>query len=126
AQLEGQPLLTRQGYLRLPPNDPRLHYPYPYTPFLALAWAPFTAFSPLAGMALWDLLNIAALLFGLWVLIADLPMPAVLRPLLALGVLTSLPWVVNLEQGQSTGMVVLGLALGVVAMRRYHDFTAGM
>jgi hypothetical protein len=126
AQLDGQRLLTRQGYLRLSPNDPQLHYPYPYTPILALAWAPFTLFSPLASMALWDLLNIVAFMAGLLVLVADLPLPRLLRALLILGVITSLPWVVNLEQGQSTGFIALGLALGVVALRRWHGFSAGL
>jgi hypothetical protein len=45
---------------------------------------------------------------------------------LVLGVLTSLPWVVNLEQGQSSGLIALSLALGAAFMRRGRDWTAGL
>jgi hypothetical protein len=125
AQLGEQQRLAREGYLRLSPTDSQLYYPYPYTPFIALLLAPLAPLGPLAGMALWDLLNLAALAAGLWALLSDLPLPGAARPLLALGVLTSFPWIVNLEQGQSSGLVALAMALGVALLRRGQDWPAG-
>src|SRR5262245_46806857 len=126
AQLGEQHALTREGYLQLDPNDPKLHYPYPYTPFIALLWSPFAGINPMTSMALWDLLNLAAFAGGLWVLLASLPLPGTGRLLLLLGGITSFAWIVNLEQGQSSGIVALGMALGVTLLRRGRDLPAGL
>jgi len=103
-----------------------LHYPYPYTPFIALLCAPLAALDPLLVMALWDLLNLAAFTFGLWLLLRDLPLPGPARALLLLGGLSSFAWIVNLEQGQSSGIIALGMALGVLLLRRGRDWEAGL
>ena len=86
-------------------------------------------------MAVWDIANIIMLLAGLWVLLTALPLPRVLRLLLLLSTLTSLPWIVNLEQGQSSGLAALsqhaergalvaealGAPVAVVELIRRHE-----
>jgi hypothetical protein len=77
-------------------------------------------------MALWDLLNLAAFVAGLWLLLAALPIPGIVRLLLLLGAITSLPFVVNLEQGQSSGITMLAFGAGIALMKRERDLPAGL
>ena len=125
AQRREQDLLASEGYLDLPQGT-TLKYPYPYTPFIAVLWSPFAGLSPLVGMALWNLLNIAALVGGLWYLLASLPLPGVTRALLLLAAVTSFPFVVNLEQGQSSGIVMGALGAGIALLRKENDLLAGL
>lgn len=125
AQRNEQRKLIEEGYIYLPP-DIELKYPYPYTPFIAVLWSPLSGLSPLAGIAIWNLLQIAALAGGLWYLLLSLPMPLTTRLLLLLAALTCFPFISNLEQGQSSGIVMFSLAMGVALMKRGHDLPAGL
>lgn len=124
-QRREQDVLASEDYLDLPQGSP-LKYPYPYTPFIAVLWSPIAGMSPLLGMALWDLLNIAALVVGLWYLLAALPLSGVTRVLLLLAAVTSFPFIVNLEQGQSSGIVMGGLGVGIALLRKEKDLLAGL
>lgn len=124
AQLQEQNKLFSEGYIVA--DRARLAYPYPYAPFIAVLWSPLSGVSPLTGMALWDLLNIAGMAGGLWFLLASLPLLKVTRLVLLLAAVTSLPFIVNLQQGQSSGATMLGLAVGVALLRRGRDLPAGM
>lgn len=124
AQLQEQDKLFSEGYVVA--GGASLAYPYPYAPFTAVLWSPLSGVSPLTGMALWDLLNIAGMAGGLWFLLASLPLPKVTRLVLLLAAVTSLPFIVNLQQGQSSGVTMLGLAVGLALLRRGRDLPAGM
>jgi hypothetical protein len=125
AQRAEQARLVDEGYLVLHRDD-ELRYPYPYTPFIALLMSPFVGVSPLIGMAIWDILNLLAYAWGLWFLLRTLALSPLLRLLFLLGGLTSFPFVVNLEQGQSSGVVMLALGLGIGLLKRGHDLDAGL
>jgi hypothetical protein len=125
AQRREQTRLVDEGYLILPREDD-LRYPYPYTPFIALLMSPFAGLSPLMGMAIWDLVNVAAYAGGLWLLLSSLSLSLIARRLLLLGGLTSFPFIVNLEQGQSSGLVMLALGLGIGLLKRERDLQAGL
>ncbi|HYP40902.1 MAG TPA: glycosyltransferase family 87 protein [Chloroflexia bacterium] len=125
AQLEEQRSLIAGGYIRLSTSE-SLQYPYPYTPFIAVLWSPLSGLSPLVGKAIWDLLNIAMLAGGLWYLLLSLPLPRITQLLLLLAAITSFPFIVNLEQGQSSGVVMLGFAGGIALLRRERDLPAGL
>lgn|GEM_PF-5805238 len=127
AQLRQQQVLTDQGYLLLSPEEStHLKYPYPYPPFLALLWSPLAGLSPLMSMALYDLLNIVAMALGLCMLLWSLSIPSTARLLLLLAGLTSLPFIINLEQGQSSGIVLFSFATGIALLRRGRDLPAGL
>ena len=127
AQLQEQQTLRAQGYLSLSPGeDLQLKYPYPYTPLIAVLWSPLAGLSPLTGMALWDLLNLAAFVFGFWLLLDALPLTRLTRLMLLLASITSFPMIVNLEQGQSSGLLMLGLASGIALLKRGHELPAGL
>src|SRR5688572_30719657 len=125
AQRREQARLVDEGYIALPRND-ELRYPYPYTPFIALLMTPFAGLSPLLGMAMWDLANLAAYVGGLWYLLSALPLGVMVRLLLLLGGLTSFPFIVNLEQGQSSGVIMLALGLGIGLLKKERDLQAGL
>lgn len=125
AQRREQDALVSEGYLDLARGS-SLKYPYPYTPYIAVLWSPLAGLSPLLGMALWDLLNIAALVGGLWYLLTSLPLGRVTRALLMLAAITSFPWIVNLEQGQSSGVVILALGVGIGLLRKEKDLAGGL
>ncbi len=126
-QLEGQQLLNTEGYLSLSGRQNlALRYPYPYSPFIAVLWSPLSGLSPLTQMALWDVLNLALMAGGLWYLLASLPMNHAMRLLLLLGGLTSFPFIVNLQQGQSSGIVMFAWAMGFALLRRGRDLPAGL
>lgn len=124
AQLQEQNRLADEGYV-VAPRD-RLVYPYPYTPFIAVLWSPFSGMSPLTGMAVWDLLNIAGMAGGLWFLLAGLPLPRVTKLVLLAAAASSFPFIVNLQQGQSSGVTMLGLAVGIALLRQRRDLPAGL
>jgi hypothetical protein len=124
-QLAGQQQLIREGYIHQPLDAPLL-YPYPYAPFVAVLNAPFAAQSPLVAMAIWDLINIVCMALGLWVLVSALPLDTLTRCLLLLGGLTCFPFIVNLEQGQSSGVIMLGMAVGIARLRRGDDLGGGV
>jgi hypothetical protein len=124
-QLEGQRQLIHEGYLDQTLAAPLL-YPYPYAPFVAVLNAPLAGLSPLAGMAIWDLLNIACMAVGLMLLVSSLPLERATRYLLLLGGITCFPFIVNLEQGQSSGIVMLGMAVGIARLRRGDDLPGGL
>ena len=124
AQLHEQRRLIAEGELRLSPEI-ELAYPYPYTPFVALAMAPLAG-TPRAGMAVYDLLNIAGMAVGLWYLLWALPLPGAVRGALLAAGLASFPFVVNLEQGQSSGLVALALGLGIGLLRKGRDVPGGL
>ena len=127
AQLIEQRQMARAGYLRLPPGEStKLHYPYPYTPFLAVLWSPLVGLSPTTAMAIWDMLNLAAFVVGLWLLLAALPIPQITRLLVVLGAVTSLPFIMNVEQGQSSGVTMLAFGAGIALMKRDRDLPAGL
>jgi hypothetical protein len=123
-QLEGQRQLIREGYISQPLTA-HLFYPYPYAPFVALLNTPFAGLSPLIGMAIWDIINIACMALGLWILLSALPLDNNTRYLLLLGGLTCFPFIVNLEQGQSSGVIMLGMAAGIGLLRRGKDLEGG-
>ncbi|MEO6458568.1 MAG: glycosyltransferase family 87 protein [Chloroflexia bacterium] len=126
-QLEGQQRLTSEGYLSLSGQDNLdLKYPYPYSPFIAVLWSPLSGLSPLTQMALWDVLNLVLMAGGLWYLLASLPMNRTMRLLLLLGGLTSFPFIVNLQQGQSSGIVMFAWAMGFALLRQGRDLPAGL
>lgn len=125
AQLQEQHKLEAEGYLRLPPGW-KLEYPYPYTPFIAVLWSPLVALSPLDQMALWDLLNLAAMVVGLWYLLTALPLPPFTRAALLLAALTCLPFIVNLQQGQTSGLTMLAFGMGIRLLREGRDLPAGL
>lgn len=126
-QLKEQQQLRSEGYLTLSPSENLdLKYPYPYAPFLAALWSPLSGLSPLTQMAIWDVLNIAAMAWGMWLLLCSLPLPKTTRLLLLLAALTSFPFIENLEQGQSSGIVMLGFALAISLLRKGRDFPAGL
>ncbi len=127
AQLREQQSMVSAGYLSLSPAESaQLKYPYPYTPFIAVLWSPMSGLSPLIGMAIWDLLNIAAMVGGFWLLLTSLPLPRTTRSLLLLAAITCFPFITNLEQGQSSGLVMLGFAGGIYLMRRGNNLPAGL
>jgi hypothetical protein len=125
AQLQGQRRLIAEGYVWLSPET-ELKYPYPYTPFIAVLWSPLAGNSPLVGMALWNLVNIALFAIGLWYLLTVLPLRGITRLLLLTAGLTSFPFIVNLEQGQSSGVVLFSLAVGAALLRQGRDLPAGL
>lgn len=126
-QFNEQNALMAEGYLRMTPDEASvLRYPYPYTPVLAVLWSPFAPLSPLTAMALWDLLNLAAFAGGLWYLLKALSPGRNARLGLLLAGLTSFPLVNNLEQGQSSGFVMLALALGIALLKQDRDLPAGL
>ncbi len=126
-QLREQKRLIDEGEITLSPADSaQLKYPYPYSPFLAVLWSPFTWLPPRTAMAIWDLVNIVAVSSGLWYLLKTLPLPSVTRSLLLLATITSFPFITNLEQGQSTGLVLFGFAMGIALLRRERDLPAGV
>jgi hypothetical protein len=126
-QLREQQDLRAQGYLSLGPGEAqKLQYPYPYAPFIALLWSPLAGLSPLTGMALWDLLNLAAYVGGLLLLLSSLGISRIARLMLLLGAITCFPFIINLEQGQSSGLVMLSLAAGVALLKRGRDLPAGL
>lgn len=124
-QRQEQDKLISEGYLYLPQGQP-LKYPYPYAPFIAVLWSPLSGLSPLVGVALWNLVNIAALVGGLWYLLVSLPLPGSVRVLLLLSAITSFPFIVNLEQGQSSGIVLGVLAGGIRLLRNSKDLPGGL
>jgi hypothetical protein len=124
-QRREQDAIISEGYLDLASGS-SLKYPYPYTPFIAVLWSPLAGLSPLVGMGLWDLLNIVALVGGLWYLLASLPMARVTKALLLLAAVTSFPWIVNLEQGQSSGIVIAALGVGIGLLRKERDLAGGL
>ena len=124
-QLEGQRQLIREGYLDQALASPLL-YPYPYAPFVGVLNAPLAGLSPLSAMAIWDLANIAGMVLGLMLLMSSLPLERPTRYLLLLGGITCFPFIVNLEQGQSSGIIMLGMALGIAMLRRGKDLPAGL
>ena len=126
-QLVGQQRLTSEGYLSLSSQDNLdLKYPYPYSPFIAVLWSPLSGLPPLTQMALWDVLNLMLMAGGLWYLVASLPMSRTTRLLLLLGGLTSFPFIVNLQQGQSSGIVMFAWATGFALLRQGRDLPAGL
>ncbi len=125
AQLEGQRRLISEGYIALSPGA-SLQYPYPYTPVIAVLMSPFAGLAPTTNMAIWDILNIVSFAWGLWFLLSTLSLPRFTRLLLLLGALTSLPFIVNLEQGQSSGIVMLGFGLGIGLLKKGRDLPAGL
>jgi hypothetical protein len=76
-------------------------------------------------MAIWDLVNLVGMALGLWVLVSSLPLEKLTRYLLLLGGLTCFPFIVNLEQGQSSGVIMLGMAAGITMLRRGDEVGAG-
>ncbi len=125
AQLVAQRDLISEGYLYQPLAAP-LRFPYPYTPFLAVLWSPLSQLSPLAQMAIYDILNLAAAAAGLWFLLLSLPLPRVQRVLILLSVLTCFPFINNLEQGQGSGITIFSIAVGIALLRRRRDLPAGL
>ena len=126
-QMEGQQRLASEGYLALSAqNNLRLYYPYPYSPFIAVLWSPLSGLPPLNQMALWDVLNLALMAGGLWYLLSPLPIHRKARLLILLGGLTSFPFIVNLQQGQSSGIVMFAWAVGFALLRRGRDLPAGL
>lgn len=125
AQLAGQRRLIAEGYLQLAPGE-NLKYPYPYAPFIAVLLSPLSGVSPNVAWAAWDLINLGCMAWGLWYLLSSLALPKNARLLLLLGGLTSFPFVVNLEQGQSSGVVMLGLGLGIGLLKQGRDLPAGL
>src|SRR6266566_4001728 len=127
AQLREQQRMVSAVYLLpAPAESADLKYPYPYTPFIAVLWSPLSALSPLTGMAIWDLLNIAAMVGGLWLLLTSLPLPQTTRLLLLLAAITGRPFIENLEQGQSSGIIMLGFAAGISLLKRKGELSAGL
>jgi hypothetical protein len=125
AQLEGQRQLIAEGYVALSPSDD-LKYPYPYAPFTAVLLSPLSGLTPTVAWAVWDILNIGGMAGGLWFLLSALSLSKWTTLLLLLGGLTSIPFIVNLEQGQSSGVVMLGLALGIGFLKRGRALPAGL
>jgi hypothetical protein len=125
AQLEGQRQLIAQGYVALSPSDD-LKYPYPYAPFTAVLLSPLSGLTPTVAWAVWDIVNIGGMAGGLWFLLSALSLSKWTRLLLLLGGLTSVPFIVNLEQGQSSGVVMLGLGLGISFLKRGRRLPAGL
>jgi hypothetical protein len=125
AQVEGQRRLIAEGYLYLSPDDD-LKYPYPYAPFIAVLMSPLSDIAPTVAWAVWDLTNLAGMALGLWYLLSSLSLSKNARLVLMLGGLTSLPFVVNLEQGQSSGVVMLSLGLGIGLLKKGKDLPAGL
>jgi hypothetical protein len=125
AQLQEQQRLSAEGYVHLPPGWP-LEYPYPYTPFIAVLWSPMSGLPPLTQMALWDLLNVAGMGIGLWLLLSRLPLASFTRLALLLAALTCTPFIVNLEQGQSSGLVMLAMGAGIALLRSRAELAGGL
>jgi hypothetical protein len=125
AQLAGQRRLISEGYITLSGSED-LKYPYPYTPPIAVLMSAFAGLPPTVGMAIWDIFNIACMAFGLWFLLSSLALPRFTRYALLLGGLTSLPFIVNLEQGQSSGVVMLAFAVGIGLLKKERDLPAGL
>ncbi len=125
AQLQEQQRLSAEGYLHLPPGWP-LEYPYPYTPFIAVLWSPLSGLPPLTQMALWDLLNMAGMGIGLWLLLSRLPVGGFTRLAFLLAALTCTPFIVNLEQGQSSGLVMLAMGAGIALLRSRAELAGGL
>jgi hypothetical protein len=125
AQLEEQRRLISEGYISLSP-DAGLKYPYPYTPPIAVLMSPFAGLPPTIGMTVWDLVNIACMAWGFWFLLSALALTKFTRLALLLAALTSFPFIVNLEQGQSSGVVMLAFALGIGLLKNGRDLPAGL
>lgn len=123
-QLEGQRQLIREGYLHQTLASDLL-YPYPYAPFVAVLNAPLASLPPLTAMAIWNIMNIVCMAAGLMLILSVLPLERRTRYLLLLGGLTCFPFIVNLEQGQSSGVIMLGIAAGIAMLRRGEDMAAG-
>jgi hypothetical protein len=124
-QLEGQRRLISEGYIELSP-DAGLKYPYPYTPPIAVLMSPLSGLPPNVGMAMWDIVNIGCMAWGLWFLLSTLPLARFTRLMILLGTLTSFPFIVNLEQGQSSGVVMLALGVGIGLLKKGRDLPAGL
>lgn len=125
AQLEGQRRLIDEGYVWLE-KDAELKYPYPYSPFIAVIMSPMAGLDPNLAWALWDLINIAGMSVGLWFLLSAPALSKDARLALLLGGLASFPFVVNLEQGQSSGMVMFAFGTGIALLKRGRDLPAGL
>lgn len=125
AQLAGQRRLIAEGYLQLAPGE-ELKYPYPYAPFIAVLMSPLAGVDPVVVWAIWDLINLVCMAWGLWYLLSTLALARNTRLVLLLGGLTSFPFIVNLEQGQSSGVIMLAMGLGVGLLKRGRDLPAGM
>ena len=70
-QLAEQRRLISEGYIEFSP-DAGLKYPYPYTPPIAVLMSPFSGLPPNMGMAIWDIVNIGCMAWGLWFLLSTL------------------------------------------------------
>lgn len=125
AQLEGQRRLIADNYIYLDPSQ-ELKYPYPYTPFIALVLSPLSGLDPNITWLVWDVLNVLGMAIGLWYLLGSLALSRNNRLLLLLAGLTSFPFIVNLEQGQSSGIVILALGLGLGLLKRGKELPAGL
>lgn len=124
AQLREQNRLNEQGAVVV--GKDVLAYPYPYTPFIAVLLSPLVGLPPLTGMAVWDVLNIAGMAGGLWFLLSTLPLPRTTKLLMLAAAISSFPFIINLQQGQSSGVTMLGLAVGIALLRQRRDLPAGL
>lgn len=124
-QLQMQRRLITEGYLDRSLGAGLL-YPYPYTPFLAVVLSPLSGLPPLSSLAIWNLLNILGMATGLGYLLKSLPLSRETRAAIFLAGLTCSPFVVNLETGQSSGIMMLSLGVGLALLRKEKDLQGGL
>ncbi|HET8629343.1 MAG TPA: glycosyltransferase family 87 protein [Thermomicrobiales bacterium] len=110
------------GYVTLKPGTV---LPYIHPPFEALALAPLMRLPYAAIYAIWTLGMVLAFAGALRLLAAALPLPAPARWLMLLAAGSFVPFHAALWYGQSSPLLLLGLAGAYAALRRGREGRAG-
>lgn len=110
------------GYVTLKPGTV---LPYIHPPFEALALAPLMRLPYAAIYALWSLGMALAFAGALGLLAGALPLPAPVRWLMLLAACSFVPFHLALWYGQSSPLLLLGLAGAYAELRRGHEGRAG-
>lgn len=118
--------ITFQRLLNLySPNHPTIHPTHvPYLPLYAWLFTPFTLPSPLIGFALWEGINLLALIYLAWRIVQLFP--GVKQTWVTLTLLVSFPVAVSLIVSQPQLLLACAIAECYRSLRGERDFYAGL